>query len=808
MAHQGANRSVSILALHMHCLHAMGPMEPNMELLEPPVEDLETAGPPPPQPRLLERPRVRLALKILAGIFIAGVVAFLIAYLKVAGMINRRLADGAFSSTVGIYSAPRQVAPGDPMTPQEIAERLRRSGYSTSPDNPLGWFVERPSSVDVHPGPESLATSEPASIEFAGGKIARIFSLRDRSPRQDYLLDPQLIANITGDREKRTLVRYQDIPRPLVHAVISAEDKRFFKHTGFDPFRIVKAAYVDLRDGRKQQGASTLSMQLARGLWLDGEKRWRRKLAELVITVHLELKLTKQQIFENYANQVFLGRRGTFNIQGFGEASRAFLGKDLSKVDSAEAALLAGLIQRPSYYNPVRFPERARERRDVVLGMMHQNGYLTAAEYFQALSAPVRVAERPLDESAAPYFTALVQDELQDRLSDSIKPTRYVATTLDPDLQRAAEEAVRMGMENVDRQLQRRRKSADDPRPQVALVAVDPRTGQIRALVGGRDYTASQLNHAISQRQPGSVFKPFVYTAALASAFEGAGRVFTPATILSDNATTFYFDRKTYSPGNFHGNFMGQVTLRTALAHSLNVATVSLASQVGLEKVVAMAQRAGLNSRIQATPAVALGAYEATPLEIAGAYTMFANQGIRTTPTTVAEVRGPDGTLLYRRTPESRPALDPRVNFLMVDLLQEVIRSGTAAGVRARGFTQPAAGKTGTSRDGWFAGFTTELVTVVWVGYDDNRELKLEGSKSALPIWAEFMKRAAQLRPYRNAKPFPQAGGITSAQICEESGLRAGSSCSRVRWERFVAGTAPASECNGHSLMTYLPFEQ
>jgi len=322
--------------------------------------------------------------------------------------------------------------------------------------------------------------------------------------------------------------------------------------------------------------------------------------------------------------------------------------------------------------------------------------------------------------------------------------------------------------------------------------------------VGGRDYNASQLNHALSKRQPGSVFKPFVYTAAVASAIEGGSRVFTPSSILSDaQNTSFYYGRKVYQPGNFHNNFMGEVTLRTALAHSLNVATVSLAEQVGYNKVVAIARRAGLNNRIQPTPAVALGAYETTPLEMAGAYTMFANQGSRVTPTTISDVRAADGTLVYRHSRDPRPAIDPRVNYLMVDLLQEVMRSGTGAGVRGRGFTLPAAGKTGTSRDGWFAGFTTELVCVVWVGFDDNAELNLEGSKSALPIWAEFMKKAAQFKPYRDAKAFAQPNGIVSVQVCSESGQRAGVGCWRTRSEKFIAGTAPASECQMHSVISY-----
>jgi penicillin-binding protein 1B len=741
----------------------------------------------------------RLAGKILLGLCLAGSLVLLWFYFKFAHEVDSRLAAGMLSTSTAIYASPRSVAIGDALTAQDVSQRLRRSGYSASPDNPIGHFSESPHAVEVFPGHESFAASEPARLEFANGRLTRIAPLRGGKPETEYLLDPEVIADVSENREKRTPVRFNDIPPSLVRAVTSVEDKRFFQHSGLDLLRMLKAAYVDLRDGRKQQGASTISMQLARSLWLDAGKRWKRKLAEILIALHLEEKLSKNQIFESYANQVYLGRRGTFSIHGFGEAARAFLGKDLSQIDTAEAALLAGLVQRPSYYNPARYPERARERRDLVLSLMLHNGVLDARDYERALASPVRVAASSTGQSWAPYFLAVVQDELQDKVSDEEKTTHAVYTTLDPDLQQAAEEAVREGMKNVDRQLHGRKGHGDQPgEPQVALIALDPHTGEIKALVGGRNYLTSQLNHVNAPRQPGSVFKPFVYTAAIASALEGGQVQFTPASILHDDETSFYFGKKIYQPGNFHHNYLGDVTLRTALAHSLNVATVSLAERVGYGKVVDVARRAGLNDRIKPTPAVALGAYEATPLEIAGAYTVFANQGMRVTPTTIEKVRAPDGAMLYQHTPDPHRALDPRVAYVMVDMLQEVLRSGTGAGVRGRGFTLPAAGKTGTSRDGWFAGFTSELLCVVWIGYDDNRELNLEGARSALPIWADFMKRASSFRSYRQAKPFQPPAGISSVEICTESGLRAGSWCPNPRLERFIAGTEPAQECRMH----------
>ena len=416
-----------------------------------------------------------------------------------------------------------------------------------------------------------------------------------------------------AQREKRRLVRFNDIPQSLVHAVISVEDKHFFQHSGFDMFRILKAAYVDVKEGRKQQGASTLSMQLARGFWLDPDKNWRRKIEELLITMHLERKLTKQQIFEYYANQVYLGRHGTFSVNGFGEAARVYFAKDLSQLTLPESALLAGIIQRPSYYNPYRYPDRAKERRDIVLQLMRQNGYLTDAQYRQAVATPIRVKPEQSEFSQSQYFVDLMNEEAQARLGEQEKQTRFLYSTLDPDLQDAAQQAVAAGMESVDKLLRcgrrrrpRRGAKAAKPSacgstpPQVALIALDPHTGEIKALIGGRNYAASQLNHVLSMRQPGSVFKPFVYAAALETAVTGGPRIFTPATVVDDSPTTFYFDRQTYQPSNFHQNFMGTVTLRTALAHSLNVATVQLAQKVGYDRVVQMAHRVGLNEAIKA----------------------------------------------------------------------------------------------------------------------------------------------------------------------------------------------------------------
>ena len=463
--------------------------------------------------------------------------------------------------------------------------------------------------------------------------------------------------------------------------------------------------------------------------------------------MRLEQTLTKQQIFEDYANQIHLGWHGSFGINGFGEAAEAYFGKDIRQLSLPEAAMLAGIIQRPGYYNPYHHPDRVRDRRNVVLALMRQNGDIDDREYALAVESPLNLAKDATQSVDAPYFVDMVNEDLQNKFQDvDFQANSFrVYTTLDLDLQRAATEAIRAGMQGVDEQVrkQKRFKGEIPPEAQCALIALDPHTGEIKALSGGRNYGASQLNHIIAKRQPGSIFKPFVYTAALNTAIEGGTRILTAGTTVVDEPTTFWYDNKPYEPNNFKHEFYGTVTFRQALAKSMNVATVKVAEMVGYDAVVAMAKKAGLNYDIQPTPAVALGSYDVTPLEMAGAYTMFANEGVYVKPSFISAVRSQKGRTIFTNKPEERNVLDPRVAYLMTNLMEEVMRSGTAAGVRARGFTAPAAGKTGTSHDGWFAGYTSDLLCIVWVGFDDNRDAR----SGRRPLGAAYLGRLHEARP-------------------------------------------------------------
>ena len=508
--------------------------------------------------------------------------------------------------------------------------------------------------------------------------------------------------------------------------------------------------------------------------------------------------MTKEQILGLYANQVYLGQRSSFCIYGFGEAANTYFNKDVSTLTLAEAALLVGMIRGPNLYSPYQHPERAAERRNFVLRRMRETGFVSPGEAEQASKTPLGLTEQNGEAPQEAYFVDMVKAQLLARFSehDLLSQGYRIYTTLNLELQRAASEGARAGLVEVDRQVKKQRERQKTPpldssQPQLALVALDPHTGEVKALVGGRSYGASQLNHVLAQRQPGSSFKPFVYAAALNSGVDGSQPLVTLATVLADEPTLFEFGNEPYAPKNYKQSYHGLVTVREALTYSLNVPTVRLAEMVGYGKVRDFAVAAGFNKRLSPTPAIALGAYVATPLEIAGAYTTFANGGEYVAPRCIVAVTDGSGHTVWNNPATQRRVLDERVSYLMVSLLESVINSGTGAGVRARGFKLPAAGKTGTSRDGWFAGFTPNLLTVVWVGYDDDHELDIPGARSALPLWTEFMKRTTDLPAYKNLQPFSQPPGIITAAIDNLTNLVALADPTLTHSEVFIEGTEP-----------------
>ncbi len=755
-------------------------------------------------------------LGIVFALFLTAGGIFTYYYVKYSRMIDARLPGEVLQNTTQIFSAPEHISTGQAWSAEDLTTYLTRIGYRPEADeNSMGQYTVQGNTVDIRPSNHSyFGGSNALAVQFSGKMIRSIRPLSGSGNLDTAQIEPELITNLFDSaREKRRPVRYEDLPPELVHAILSAEDKRFFDHGGFDFIRIVGAAWADIRHSSSHyQGASTITMQVARTFFFSNERTMRRKMAEAMVSIELEQRFNKQQIFELYANEVYLGNRGSFGIRGFSEASVAYFGKDLRQLSIAECAYLAGIIRAPNYYSSAdRHPERGAQARDRVLTQMLENKYITEEELEAAKHAPLKIVRTAGSASEAPYFVDMVKDHLLDRYSENelLSQNFRVYTTLDPALQRAAAAAVDAGVKNVDLLLAKRyekwrkeaaKKGSNEavPQVQIALVSIDPRTGEIKAMIGGRDYGQSQLNHALAHRQPGSVFKPFVYAAAFDNAVDGVQPVITPATTVDDEPTTFEFDNKEYTPNNYGEKFMGHVTVRDALTNSLNVATVKVAELIGYGRVVQIARQMGLGNNIQATPAVALGAYEMTAVDVAGGYTAFANGGIRAEPQFLHSIVSADGSVLEKFTPQTHQVLDPRVAFLVTSLLKDVLNKGTGAGVRARGFTLPAAGKTGTSRDGWFAGYTSNLLTVVWIGFDDNRDLGFTGGATVAPVWADFMLRATALPAYRDVKDFPMPDGVQSVLIDPESQELATPNCPTTREEVYVAGSAPTAFCELH----------
>jgi penicillin-binding protein 1B len=758
-------------------------------------------------------PIVRVALLAFLSVALVVIGVFAYWYVKYDHIIERRFRGPAFATSAKIFAAAPVVKVGANLTVSEIAAELRHAGYSEKEDeSPLGSYRLHGGSIEVLPGPESYHSPEPATIAVTAGAVSSINS-RAAGELAAYELEPQLLASLfdAEQRSKRQLVKYDDIPKVVVEAVTAIEDRRFFQHGGVNFMRLVEAAWIDLTHQRHQQGGSTITMQLSRAFFLSPEKTLKRKLVEMLIALELEQKFSKQQIFEFYANRVDLGQRGSFTISGLAEGSRSYFNKDLKDITLPEAALLAGLIQAPSYLSPYRHPERALERRNVVIESMVETGVITREQADKAKATPLKLAPPNVEASDAPYFVDMVRDTIVSRLNErEVNEQEYrIYTTLDPGLQRAAAQAVEIGIKLVDDQVtkMRTRKTkvgknkfettvAPGPQAQVALIAMDPHTGEIKALVGGRNYGTSQLNHALAKRPTGSIFKPFVYAAAMNTAIDGSTTVITPASLVSDAPSTFSYGDQIYEPRNYKEEYHGDVTLRYALALSLNNATVKVAEEVGYDKVAELAKSAGIAS-VKATPAMALGAYDATPVDMTAAYTSFANGGMRLSPVFVNSVRNSKGDIILNFGAEKKQVLDPRIAFVMTSMLEGVMNFGTAyTNVRTRGFTAPAAGKTGSSHDGWFAGYTSNLLCIVWVGYDDYSDLRLSGAQTAAPIWAEFMKKAVTLPQYSDVKPFSQPEGVIDVQLDKITNRLATSACPDDYTMAFVAGTEPRDTCD------------
>jgi len=748
---------------------------------------------------------------MLAGIILATIAALLFllsSYRYYSKLVDARLAHGYLTSRAGIYAAPRTLRAGQRLSQDDLIALLRRSGYVETNASEVwsGSFTAPPGNEGtegtVEIRPNKTTSSFPAVVRVTFDDRGRIAGLDSEGINLDsFTLEPEALTNdLTMKTGKHASLSYAEIPPVLMQAILSIEDRRFFTHSGVDFMGVARALLRNAGDERIGQGGSTITQQLVKNTYLTPERTLRRKFAEAMLAFTLERRFSKQDIFALYCNEIYLGQRNGAGIRGINQAAHAYFGKELKDLSLSEAATLAGLIQSPTRYSPVHYNDAARARRNIVLGTMVRDGVITLDQASAAAQEPLVISALPdVAGSMAPFFVDFVNRAAgkNDGPDAAQLPAGPIFTTLDMDLQQAAEAAIKRQLDGLEKVYQAR-----GAKPQAALVAMDPRTGNVLAMVGGRNYNESQLNRSTdARRQPGSVFKPFVYAAALEHGM-------SPLRPFTDAPREFSYDRRTvYRPANYGDAYsMRDVPMRTGLVKSLNVVTVDVATHVGLTYVADLAASFGL-TRPAPYPALALGTTEVTPLEIAAAYATFANGGRRVRPNVTAADPAqvsPDAV-----SDETQPEtlsngydqiIEPETAYMITDMLSDVIDHGTGRAARGLSKQTAIAGKTGTSRDGWFVGYTPNLVCAVWIGFDDNQQLGLTGAEAALPVWMEFMKGAIEVRPELGGEAFARPKGIRAVDIDPETGLLASAACPQRERIAITASLAPSAGCYRHHL--------
>lgn len=704
--------------------------------------------------------------------------------------IDRRLLTGdVYTPSSGIYSAPKTLKKGEAVTMPGLIDYLKSAGYiekNNRADASRSRYSVEEGKLIIEPGitgvmdDKKVFPSVSVKFEKDGKSVDSILDTDAGSAVEKVKLEPKMLSTVAAEGDgRRKVIKFDDLPPHLIKAITVTEDRSFFEHYGVN-FRGIARAFWSRYEAEENsplsnQGGSSITQQLVKNLLLTNDPTWERKITEAYMSVILETRLGKKEIFGLYANQIYLGQQSGVSIYGVGEASNVYFGKDVSQITLAEAAFLAGIIRSPNRYGPYKNPEKVTERRNQILDSMFEAGEITEQQLVQARNSKLEL--KPIssrkDLQGMPYFSQYAIEELPKIVSDpeAVQHLR-VYTSIDPDLQRIAYETVSKRLEKLDKFFPKKPKGNLN----AALVAIRPKTGEIVAMVGGRDYQENQFNRATdAMRQPGSVFKPFVYAAAINSAYDTASRVFTAATVFKDEKKVFTFSRDTYSPNNY-GDFFSNadITLRDALVKSKNTITVDLGMQVNIGRVMNLAHKAGMPKVERAYPSMALGTAEATPLQVATAYTIFANLGDTVAPMPITQITSGSGRTVAAPQVDRKNVIRSDVAYIMDDIMKDVINRGTAAQVQSWGFRNVAgktgiAGKTGTSRDGWFAGFTPELVCVVYVGFDDGDDLGMKGSDSAMPVWADFMKEALALHPEWNSD-WEMPGNVRKAEIDTRNG--------------------------------------
>lgn len=732
-----------------------------------------------------------------------------------------------------IYSDVTRIAPPD--TRATILERLKALAYawtaSSSPESGAEKVsftlhpVDYPAHLipEGHPAPPPGTEGAAVSLQFSGAEDDAALSSIEVNGAEvpELFLEPELVATLSrggnAGKQIRQLIRFNDIPAHVWQAIIAIEDQHFLEHSGLDPRGTARAIFVNLKTLSFAQGGSTITQQLVKNLMGRRNKNIFRKINELFLSLLLEATFDKEKILERYLNEVYLGQVGSLEVHGVAEGAKHFFGKDLKELNLGEIALMAGLIRGPGVYSPYRYRDRAVERQQLVLKKMAETGHIAEAEAQDATKLPIRLAPPQTSANKAPYFTDFVKAELIRSLKGRIVEEELaeagfrVYTTLDMQLNSAAQQAVAAGSAELERKLGLKPDSAE--RIEAALASVDHSTGFIRALIGGRSYAHSTFNRILNmKRQIGSTFKPIVYLTALRKGVDENGVPYGPGHPVEDAQWTLVYDRgkQLWSPKNYEKEYRGWIDYRTALAHSVNTTTAKLGWELGIPSIIQTARELGIESELPNVPSLSLGVAELSPIELLKVYATFANRGVQDELTVIRAITQDDGSAYARFVYHPKQIYDSAPVDLLTDMLQSIFTEGTAREAYKLGFDRPAAGKTGTTshhRDSWFAGYTPQLTTVVWVGMDQETKkpeaakgeparpeprsrIKLTGASAALPIWVSFMRKALDGEP---PLAFHPSGEIVTVAIDRKSGQLASQGCpsSQVAHEKYLKTNEP-----------------
>nr|CBX27795.1 hypothetical protein N47_C18530 [uncultured Desulfobacterium sp.] len=723
--------------------------------------------------------------------------------------IDKRFAGRRWNIPSRVYSDTILMYKGQQINPALFVEKLTRLGYrktDRSPEHQGEMQVSgRRINIYLHDfhSPIYNQQSRPVQISLQENRVADITNQDTNSSMSLLELEPEELMLYYGpDRERRRLISVRKIPSYVIHAVLAAEDRDFYRHKGIKLSGILRALIVNLRAGSIRQGGSTITQQLAKNYFLTPERTYSRKFKELLIAIILEHKFDKNDILEIYMNEIYCGQQGSVAISGIGEAARFYFDKEASELSVAQAATIAGLIRGPNLYSPYKNPGNCLKRRNIVLSAMQQEGWLKADEYKAASITPIKTAGFAAPDRRAPYFMDYLTDQLTELYSSDALSSEGLSiyTTIDTQVQAAAEKALARGLSRLEAANPALKRSDPKKRLQGAIIVMQPKTGYIITMTGGRDYSVSQFNRAVqAMRQPGSAFKPFVYLTALDT--------YTAVSKLSNIPKTYMVDNKPWEPKNFSKNAASEVTFREAFAESQNIATINLAFAVGLDRIADTADAFHLSVTRPPYPSMVLGAQEVTPLMLARSYCAFAADGFLPFPLTIREIVDEAGKVVENRHTRIERLISPAKAYIMSDLMRSVVNEGTARSLKYEGIEWPVAGKTGTtndSKDAWFVGYTPDILALVWVGFDNGDSIKATGAGAAMPIWADMMKMLPQ---YVSGEWFAVPSGVITCKICKDSGLLAQADCCpETTDEVFLSETAPAKTCDQHHCFS--PFKR